>query len=79
MTQKQAYKLGVDSGSEAAEHGDFTPAELQNEEAFIEACFEICENKRQYAGHPGYTFTGQKNSDRGHQPRSRLLEVAQPD
>ncbi len=63
MNQRQAYRLGVDSGLEAAEYGDFTPAELQDEEAFLTGCFEICENKRQFAGHPGYDFARQANAD----------------
>ena len=63
MNQRQAYRLGVTSALEAAEYGDFTPAELQDKDAFFSACFEICENKRQYAGHPGYDFNGQKNSE----------------
>ncbi len=63
MNQKQAYDLGVASGLEAAEFGDFTPDELRSEEDFFAACFEACENKRQYAGHPGYDFNRQKNSE----------------
>ncbi len=63
MTKKQAYKDGVISGMEAARYGDFTPKELENFDNFAEACGEICENKRQYVGHPGYDFNNCFNRD----------------
>lgn len=63
MTKKTAYQLGVNSGLEAGQYGDFSAAELADEDAFVEACSEIGDNKRQYAGHPCYDFNGQSNSD----------------
>jgi hypothetical protein len=63
VNQKQAHRLGVDSGLEATQHGDFTPQELRDEEAFMEACSQACENKRQYADHPGYEFNRQGNAE----------------
>ena len=64
MNAKQAYRLGVESGLEAGRWGDFSPAELAEQDAFTSACAEICENKRQYAGYPGYEFNGQSSADR---------------
>jgi hypothetical protein len=63
MNSKDSYKLGVASGLEAASYGDFTPAELANADQFFEACAEICDNKRQYAGHPGYDFNREPNAE----------------
>jgi hypothetical protein len=63
MNCKTAYQLGVESGQEAARCGDFTPGKLENEEAFLAACYEICENKRQFAGHPGYDFNREPNAE----------------
>ncbi len=63
MNAKQAYRLGVESGLEAGRWGDFSPAEVADQDAFTSACAEICENKRQYAGHPGERFSGQPNAD----------------
>lgn len=63
MTNKEAYLLGYSSGSEAVEHGDFSPEELADEELFEQACHEICSNKRQYAYSPTYDFAKKRNSD----------------
>lgn len=63
MNIKQAYRLGVESGLEAGHLGDFSQTELADEDSFTVACAEICENKRQYAGHPGYEFGRQPNVD----------------
>ena len=63
MNKREAYQLGVDSGYEAGEMGDFTEEELADEDAFMQACAEICDNKRQYAGHPGYDFNQEPNAD----------------
>ncbi len=63
MNCRQAYRLGVESGLEAGEYGDFSKRELAEEETFTEACFDICENKRQFAGHPGYQFNQKPNAD----------------
>lgn len=63
MNKKIAHRFGVDSGLETARLGDFTEQELADQDAFFDACFEICENKRQYAGHPGYDFNGEPNSE----------------
>lgn len=63
MNIKQAYQLGVASGLEAGELGDFTKEELSSEEDFSNAHFETCQNKRQYAGHPGYDFNREPNAE----------------
>lgn len=63
MTRKQAHRMGVESGLEAAQHGHFTREELGDEEAFVAACQDICENKRQYADHPGYQFGRERNAE----------------
>jgi hypothetical protein len=63
MNTRQAYRLGVESGLEAGRCGDFTRAELADAESFTAACSEICENKRQYADHPGYSLGAQSNAD----------------
>jgi hypothetical protein len=63
MNSKDAYKLGVASGLEAADYGDFTPEELADRDRFLEACAEICDNKRQFAGHPGYDFNREPNTE----------------
>lgn len=63
MNCKQAYRLGVASGLEAGQYGDFSSRELADEEAFTEACAEICDNKRQFAGHPGYLFNQKSNAE----------------
>lgn len=56
MTKREAYALGVASGIDAGTWGDFAPEELADEDSFLSAVAEICENKRQYAGHPGERF-----------------------
>ena len=63
MNKRTAYKQGVESGYEAARYGDFTADELASEDSFIAACGEICDNKRQYADHPGYDFNREPNSE----------------
>jgi hypothetical protein len=63
MNAKDAYKLGVASGKEAAEYGDFTAAELADQTRFVEACHEISESQRQFAGHPGYNFNREPNAE----------------
>lgn len=63
MNQRTARALGKQSGIEVGERGDFTPEGLDNEDDFTIACYKICENKRQYAGHPSYEMTQQPNSD----------------
>jgi hypothetical protein len=63
MTKLQAKQAGIDSGLESAEHGDFTPAELADKESFLQACHEVCDNKRQYAGHPTEDFNRERNSE----------------
>ena len=63
MNTRQSYRLGVESGLEAGRLGDFSPAELADEDSFTVACSEICENKRQYAGHPACDFNAQPNAD----------------
>jgi len=63
MRKQEAYKLGYWSGIASAEYGDFTPDELKDEESFIAACLEICENKRQYADSPTYDLARERNSD----------------
>lgn len=63
MNKKEAYKMGVDSGYEAGSDGDFTASETADEDSFVGACMEICENKRQYAGHPGEDFNAEPNAD----------------
>ena len=63
MKKSDAYKLGLTSAAEAAEYGDFSGKELETREAFVEAILEICGNKRQYAGHPGYDFNLLRNSE----------------
>lgn len=63
MNKREAYRMGVESGFEATIYGDFTSAELASEDAFKTACYECCENKAQYAGHPSYDFTQEHNAD----------------
>ncbi len=63
MNTKQAYRFGVESGLEAGRWGDFSPAELADQDAFTDACAEICNNKRRYASHLGERFNGQPNAD----------------
>jgi hypothetical protein len=63
VNKAHAYRLGVASGYEAGIYGDFTAAELSNEDAFTEAAAEICDNKRQYADSPTYEFAHQPNSE----------------
>ncbi len=63
MNCKQAYRLGVASGLEAGQYGDFSRQELADEDAFIEACAKNCDNKRQFAGHPGYEFNRKPNAE----------------
>jgi hypothetical protein len=63
MNCKNAFAAGVASGLEAAAHGDFRSAELADADQFFEACSEICDNKRQYAGHPGYEFNREPNAE----------------
>lgn len=63
MNKDQAYRLGVASGYEAGIYGDLTAEELSDEEAFLEAAAEICDNKRQYADSLTYDFAGQPNSE----------------
>jgi len=61
MKRSDAYKLGVESALEAAMYGTYLDAELADRESFVAAILEVCDNKRQYAGHPGYEFNQQKN------------------
>jgi hypothetical protein len=63
VNQKQAHRMGVESGLEAAHYGEFSADELHDEATFLSACRDICENKRQYADHPGYEFNGQSNAE----------------
>ena len=63
MNKARAYRLGVSSGYEAGIYGDFTAAELGDQDAFAEAAAEICENKRQFADSPTYDFARQPNSE----------------
>jgi hypothetical protein len=63
VNKAQAYRLGVASGYEAGTYGDFTPKELSDADAFVEAAAEICENKRQYADSPTYDLARQPNSE----------------
>ena len=63
MNKRDAYRVGVDYGYDAGMSGDFTPAELADVDAFLQACGEISENQRQYAGHPGYDFNQEFNAD----------------
>jgi hypothetical protein len=63
VNKREAYQLGVESGEETGEYGDFTPKELSSEDAFMQACYEICDNKRQYADHPGEDFNREPNSE----------------
>jgi len=63
MNKRQAYSLGIDSGLESAQYGDFTPAELADEESFAAACSDCCSNKRQYADSPTYDFAQERNAD----------------
>ena len=63
MNKGQAYRLGIASGYEAGIYGDFTPRELNDEDAFSEAAVEICENKRQFSDSPTYDFARQPNSE----------------
>lgn len=63
MNKTTAHKQGVVSGLEAGRLGDFTEAELSGADKFFVACGEICSNKRQYAGHPTYTFLNCHNSE----------------
>lgn len=63
MNKREAYRIGVASGYEATIYGEFTPAELASEDTFSAACFEVCENKRQYADSPTYDFAQEENSD----------------
>jgi len=63
VNRKQAHRLGVESGLEAAQRGDFSVDELHHRDSFLEACQDICENKRQYADHPGYEFGRQRNAE----------------
>lgn len=63
MNKREAYTLGVDSGYEAGQHGEFSDLELWDEDEFMRACGETCENKRQFADSPTYQFSGEKNGD----------------
>src|SRR5882672_5884668 len=63
MNKTQAYRLGVASGYEAGMYGDFTNEELVCEDAFAEAAAEICDNKRQFADSPTYSFVSQPNRE----------------
>lgn len=56
MTKHEAYTLGVEYGLEAAMYGDFTEEEMGSSDKFFAACFEICDNMSQYAGHPVELF-----------------------
>jgi hypothetical protein len=62
VNKDQAYRLGVASGYEAGIFGDLTAKELSDEDAFVEAAAEICDNKRQYADSPTYDFARRPNS-----------------
>ena len=63
MNKAQAYRLGVASGYEAGIYGDFKAKELGDEDAFVEAAAEICDNKRQFADSSTYEFARQPNSE----------------
>lgn len=62
MNKREAHRLGVKSGYETAAYhtpcvfrvkiNNITADELSNLDSFIEAGLQICENRRQYAGHP---------------------------
>jgi hypothetical protein len=64
MNSRQAHRLGVESGLEAGRFGDFSSTERADVNSFTAACAEVCENKRQYAGHAGYDFNPEPNADR---------------
>ena len=63
MNKKQAYRRGLASGYEAGIYGDFSTRQLNDEDAFVEAAVEICENKRQFSDSPTYDFARQPNSE----------------
>lgn len=63
MTTKDAYQLGVASGLESAEYGDFSPEELSDEDSFLEAASELLENKREFADSPTYEFRGRNSEE----------------
>ncbi len=63
MNTKEAHRLGVESGQEAARYGEFTPSQICDEDEFAAECGEICENKRQYADSPTYDFAREPNSE----------------
>lgn len=63
MNKRQAKELGIESGYESGMYGDFTPEELADEDAFMQAGAEILENKRQYADDPTYEIAQEPNAD----------------
>jgi hypothetical protein len=66
MTKREAYKLGVAYGAEAAEAAleEAEKGEIaRDREAVEEASWDILQNQRQYAGHPTYDFAGERNAD----------------
>jgi len=56
MTKKDAYKEGLSVADEIVCYGEFTPQEMASEEKYLEACYEIAENRKQYAGDITYDF-----------------------
>jgi len=63
MNKREAYKLGYEEGLQIGDLGDFTEAELADEDKFLGACHEISENSRQFEGHPTYHIEGRWNSN----------------
>jgi hypothetical protein len=50
MTKKDAIRAGRDVAFEIATYGEFTDKEMESRESYLEACYEISENRKQYAG-----------------------------
>ncbi len=56
MTKRDAFNAGREIGREIVTFGDFTEKELATWQSFMEACNEISENRKQYAGEPCEDF-----------------------
>jgi hypothetical protein len=68
MTRNDAYNLGWEYGYEAGtaaltDTSIATANEVKDKDSFMQTVSEILANQRQYAGHPTYDFSGEKNED----------------
>lgn len=73
MTRNDAYNLGWEYGYEAGtaaltDTSVATADEVKDKDSFMQTVSEILANQRQYAGHPTYDFSGEKNEAMGIKP-----------